>query len=78
MQFNRLGSKPKAKSNASRASERTCGGTVPTKARRPALGTVARLSKLIAEVAFSPHSGPIITSEGMPRIVVVMGATVIV
>ena len=42
---------------------------MPTKLRRPALGTVARLSRLIADIAFRPDSGPITTSEGMPRIV---------
>ena len=37
---------------------------------------VARLSRLIADAVFSPDSVPITTSEGMPRMVVVIGAKV--
>jgi len=52
------------------------GGTVATNERKPAIGTVTRLSRLIAETVFNPHSGLMTTSVGMPRMVVVIGATV--
>lgn len=42
---------------ASRIAVMTAGGTVPTNARKPSFGTVTRLSRLIAEVFFNPHSG---------------------
>ena len=61
---------------ASRIAVMTAGGTVPTNARNPSFGTVTRLSRLIAEVVFSPYSGPMTTSVGIPRMVVVIGATV--
>ena len=71
-------SKPRANRSASRTARKTGGVTVPTNARKPAFGTVATLSRLIAERVFSPLSGPTTTSDGMPRIVVVSGATVTV
>lgn len=38
--------------------------------------TVIRLCKLMAQACFMPSSNPSKTSEGTPRIVEVMGATV--
>ena len=69
-------SNPKANKIASRISSITPAGILPTNDRSPAFGTVTKLSRLIAEVVFRPHSVPITTSVGMPRIVVVIGATV--
>ena len=69
-------SNPSANSMASRTAVKTAGGTVATNERKPSFGTVTRLSRLIAEVVFNPHSGPMTTSVGMPRMVVVIGATV--
>jgi hypothetical protein len=43
---------------ASRIAVMTAGGTVPTKARKPAFGTVTKLSRLIAEVVFQPSLRP--------------------
>ena len=69
-------SNPSENRIASRIVVKTAAGTIPTNARNPSFGTVARLSRLMAELAFTPQSGPMTTSVGIPRMVLVIGATV--